>query len=393
MAVTIPTLNELYTDILAQLEAELNITIPLFGKSYLKVFAGVQAAKLKLYYLAIGKIQKNIFVDTADPEALGGTLERFGRIKLGRSPFVATVGLYGVEVTGAIGGTVPANTTFKANDDSLSPSKLFILDNAYILTASPDTIYLRALEAGLESRLVVGNQLTATAPMALVDSLATVVQEVSIPLAAETVEDYRVKVIEAFQLEPQGGAASDYRIWSADAQGVKKVYPYNKFGFPNEIEIYVEATLVDSTDGKGTPSAALLDEVESVIEFDPDTTKPLNERGRRPLGIFNIDINPISVKNIDITIGGFMDITVEKQTAILNKITNELANIRPFVDSADILSAKNDNLSQNSLIFMIQGAVTSAFFTSVTLQVDGVVVSSFKFTKGDIPSLNSITYA
>lgn len=392
MAIQIPTLNELYNDIKSQLESELNITIPVFGKSYLRVIAGVWAAKLKLYYLAIGNVQKNIFVDTADPEAIGGTLERFGRIKLGRSPFPATAGIYDIQVTGTIGATIGANTTFKANDDSLAPGKLFILDNSYILTATTDTITVRALEVGLDSRLDVGNELTSTAPIANVDSLATVLVENSQPLAAETIEDYRSKVIEAFRLEPQGGAGADYRLWSNDAQGVRRVYPYNKEGFPNEIEIYIEATIVDSIDGKGTPSTALLNDVEAVVEFDPDTTKPLNERGRRPLGVFNIDFNPVNIREIDITINSYQNLTLAKQTAITNLIESKLYEIRPFVDSVDILADKNNQLSANSIIFMIQEAVAGSSFGSVDMYVDGVLTSSIDFLLGDIPHLNSINF-
>lgn len=392
MAIQIPTLNELYNDIKSQLESELNITIPLFGKSYLRVIAIVWATKLKLYYLAIGNVQKNIFVDTADPEAIGGTLERFGRIKLGRSPFPASAGVYDIQVTGTIGATIAANTTFKANDDSLAPGKLFILDTAYVLVSTTDTITVRALEVGIDSRLDIGNQLTSTAPIANVDSLATVLAENTQPLAAETIEDYRSKVIEAFRLEPQGGAGADYRLWSNDAQAVRRVYPYNKQGFPNEIEIYVEATIVDSIDSKGTPSTALLNDVEAVVEFDPDTTKPLNERGRRPLGVFNIDFNPITVREIDITITGFVNLTLDKQTAITNLIESRLYDVRPFVDSIDILADKNNQLSANSIIFMIQEAVQGASFGSVDMYVDGVLTPSIDFMLGDIPHLNSINF-
>ncbi len=392
MAVTIPTLNELYTDILSDLQTKLGVTISPFGKSFLRALAGVQAAKLKLYYLAIASVQKNIFADTAESELNGGTLERFGRIKLGRNPFAATAAVYTVEVTGTIGATIQASTTFKSGDNSLNPSKIFQLDAAYTLVSSPDTITLRALEGGLDSKLSIGDTLTATAPIANVDSIAEVTVETTTPLAAETIEDYRTKVVEAYQLEPQGGAGSDYRLWSADAQGVKKVYPYNKKGFPNEIEIYVEATVVDSIDGKGTPSTAILDDVESVIEFDPDTTKPLNERGRRPLGIFNIDINPITAKNITIQITGFNALTVGKQATILTALTEYIGLIRPFVDSVDILSDKNDTLSVNGIIFAIQNALPSASFTSVTLNVDAVLVNSYKFTYGEIPYLESINY-
>ena len=392
MAVNIPTLNELRTDILADLEAGLGVTIPIFGKNFLRVLALVQAAKLKLYYLAIANIQKNIFVDTAEPEAIGGTLERFGRIKLGRSPFTAKPGSYEVSVTGDIGAQIDVNSTFKSNDDSLNPGKLFVLDANYILVAGPNTITLRALEGGLDSKMNVSDELTATAPIANVDELVIVTAETIEPFAAETTEDYREKSIEAYQLEPQGGAGSDYRIWSADAQGVQKVYPFIKQGFANEIEIFVEATLVDSIDGKGTPSQALLDSVEEVVERDPDTTKPLNERGRRPLGIFNIDFNTISVKEIDIEVVGFNGLTPTIQTDILNALTSAIREIRPFVSSADILADRNDILDVNKITFIILDAAPGAIFDSVSFKIDGVPTITNQFLNGDIPNLNIVSY-
>ncbi len=392
MAVTIPTLNALYTSTLADLEAELGITIPLFGKNFLRALAAVQAGKLKLYYLAIANLQRNMFVDLAEPEAVGGTLERFGRVKLGRSPFTPQSGSYAVDVTGTIGAVITASTTFKSDDDSASPSKIYQLDNDYTLVAGPNTITVRALEGGLDSQLEVGNTMTATAPIANVDQIATVSAEVITPLAAETVEDYRDKAIEAYQLEPQGGAGTDYRLWAADAQGVRKVYPLAKKGFNNEIEIFVEATIIDSADGKGTPPQSMLDEVEDVVEFDPDTTKPLNERGRRPLGVFNIDFLPIAVREVDVVISGYVDFSPAKEALILSAITDFVSNVRPFVDSSDVLANKNDILSVNNLTFAIIEAVPGSVFASVDLQIDAVSVPSFLFLNGDIPNLNSISY-
>src|SRR4051812_1989999 len=119
--ITIPTLVELYNAIKSDLETEFGATIPVVGKSFLRVFAACQAAKLKLYYLTVGKLQKNIFVDTADPESLGGTLERFGRVKLGRNPFPAQAGQYKIGVSGSIGAVIKSSTTFKSDDNSLSP--------------------------------------------------------------------------------------------------------------------------------------------------------------------------------------------------------------------------------------------------------------------------------
>lgn len=391
---SIPTLKELFDNVLADLEAEFTITIPLIGKSFLRVIASVQAAKLKLFYLTLAKVQKNIFVDTADPESTGGTLERFGRVKLGRNPFNAIAGEYTVEVTGTTGATIKANTTYKSNDNSLNPGKLFIIDADKILAAPTDSITLRALEAGLDSKLSIGDKLTSTSPIANVDKIGTVLTEDVQPLSAESVEDYRDKSIEAYQLEPQGGAASDYRIWSKDAQGVKQVYSFAKSGDPGVIDLFVEATIADSTDGKGTPSAAILSDVEDVVEFDPDITKPLEERGRRPQSAFQINFLPISVKTIDIEITNFVGLTPTLETNINNAIIAFLSEIRPFVAGADTLANKNDLLSINGLIFTVQDILTNEnFFETLTMKVEGSSVDvSFQFLNGDIPFLGTITF-
>lgn len=390
--ITIPTLQQLYTDVLGHIEAEYGSSVPLFGKNFLRALAAVQAAKLKIYYLAIANLQKNIFADTADPEAKGGTLERFGRTKLGRNPFPAVAGQYVIEVTGTVGAIIAAKTTFKSNDDSQNPGKLFILDAEFELLTNPDQITVRALEAGEDSQMFASEGMTATSPIADVSRTATVVSESVAPLAEETIEDYRTKVLNAFRTEPQGGAASDYRLWSADAQGVENVYPYASTGNANEIDLYVEATIADSTDGKGTPSSLLLDAVEAVVELDPDTTKDLNERGRRPLGVFAVNYLPVTIKEIDIEIASFSGITGAIQTAINNAMEAAIADVRPFIAGADVLEDKNDILDINRIIATILEVRPGSVFGAVTLRVDGVSVSTYTFTNGEIPWLDAITY-
>lgn len=389
--ITIPTLSELRTQILTALEAEYGDTVPTFGKVFLRAFANVQAAKMKLYYLAIAKLQKNIFADTADRESLGGTLERFGRIKLGRNPFPAQAGEYSVAVTGTIGSVIKANATFKSNDDSLNPGYMFILDSEFELTTSPDTITLRALTAGTDSRLQAGDELTATAPISGVNSLVTILEETTEPQAAEDIEEYRTKVLDAYKLEPQGGSGSDYRIWSADAQGVLRVYPYAKDGASNEINLFVEATIEDSTDNKGTPTAGILQEVEEVVEFDPDETLPITERGRRPLGVFQVHYLPITPLDVDIEIADFVGLTEDIETIISDALEERITLIRPFVSSCDVLEDKDDILDTNLIIATILSARPGSVFGTVTLTVDGSPVSTYTFEDGDIPYFNSVT--
>jgi hypothetical protein len=391
--ITIPTLKQLYDQILNDLQGQYGVSIPVLGKNFLRSVAAVQAGKLKSMYLVLGKIQKNIAPDTADSELKGGTLERFGRIKLGRNPFAAVAAQYVVQVTGTPGAVIPASTTFKSDDNALNPGLLYILDNSYTLVSNPDTITLRALTAGTGGALNNLDTLTVTAPIANVDNTATVQSQAVQPLDAETIDTYRTEILKSYRLTPEGGAATDYILWAQDAQGVARVYPYAATGQNNEINLFVESIISDSTDGKGTPSNTMLNAVESVIEFNPDSTLPILKRGRRPLGVHQVNYLPVTPKDIDIVIAGYSGITTDIQILILNAITAQINKIRPFVAAADILANKNDIISINTIISTILAAQPGSIFTGATLKVNGVSVSSFQFLNGDIPYLNSVTYS
>lgn len=390
--IALPSLSEIYTNVIADLNAEFGINISTKKKVALRVYAGVHAGKLWLNYKVLGFVQAQIWPDTATTEAKGGTLERFGRIKLGRNPDQAVAGQYAVTVTGTIGAVIPAQQTFKSDDDSLNPGYIFILDTAWTMLTASDSITLRALTPGTEAKLEAGDTLTATSPIPLVDKVATVTSETIQPLAAETTEDYRATLLRAFRLEAQGGSPGDYRIWSGDAQGVETVYPYAKPGETNANNIYVEAALADSIDGKGTPTAAILLDVEEVCEQSPDTTLSDAERSRRPLGVINyfLAITPL---NVDVEIVGFSGITVAQQALLLSALTSMLADVRPFIAGVDSVASKNDILDKNKINAVIYSQIPGAVYTGLVLTVNSVVLDTYTFGAGDIPYLNSVTYS
>jgi uncharacterized phage protein gp47/JayE len=384
--IRIPTLSELYNQIVADFESELGESIPLFGKSFLRATAAVQAAKLWINYKINAFVQKNSWVDTADPESMGGSLERFGRVKLNRNPYPATAGQYVVTVTGTIGAVIPARTIFKSNDNALNAGKLFILDNQYTLVAVSDSITLRALEIGIDSRLNIGNQLTSTTPISLVNSLAVVSSEAVEPFSSEEIEVYRRKIIESFQLEPQGGSSSDYRLWANEVQGVAQSYPFAVSGQVGQVNLFIEATIEDSTDGQGSASVGLLDDVKDNIEL-PISGVP----ARKPVG--NI-VNYLSVTplEVNIEIAGFQGLTTDIENLILGALTEEIAKIRPFVSAIDIVSKRNDTLNTNKIITTILTTIPGSVFGTITLEVDSVATASKTFAGGEIPFLNSVTY-
>ena len=381
----IPTLSELQIQIENDIKTELGITQSWIGKVVIKVLALVQAAKLKLYYLAIAFLQKNIFVDTATSEFQGGTLERFGRVKLGRDPFPAVAGEYTLDVTGEIGGIIQKGQTFKSTLTSTSPDKIYETKSQVTLTGTIGQIEVIALEPGTGSVLQIGDELESTAPIENVDSLATVNSVDVTAVEAEDLEEYRRLTIEAFQLEPQGGAATDYRIWSADAFGVRTVYPYTKDGEIYTVQVFVEALPENSEPGfpPGTPPASMLTDVEEVIELDPDTTKDINERGRRPLQAV-VEVLSVVPIEVTITIDGLTDKSAPVITAIEDALEDLFYTIRPYIPGADG-EDRSDTLYLSSVIAAIFNAIEEGInFSNVTIEINSVVYSQYTF--GDTPA-------
>jgi len=233
--------------------------------------------------------------------------------------------------------------------------------------------------------------LTITEPVIGVDKTVTVTEVVTQPTAGETEDLYRQAILNAIQLEPQGGAKSDYRIWSSDAQGIRLVYPYVRDGEAGTVDVYVEATLVDSSDGKGTPTTPILNEVLSVINFDPDVTKPDYERGRKPMQA-NVVVSAISLIPVDITITGLNDASVSVQNAIKSSVNDFLYGVRPYIDGADLLRNKNDILySGNVQAVVTDSLVNGNFFNVLDLKVDGNTVTAYEFGLGNIPYLRNLS--
>lgn len=372
---TIPTLQQLYSQVLADLESEMNITIPLFGKSFLRALAMVQAAKLWMLYLRLSFVQKNTWVDTCDSD----TLDRFGFVKLGRYRYPATQGKYLCSVNGSVGATINGGTQFISNDDSQSPGKLFVLDITYVCTGSSDEIELRALEAGDDSRLFIGNTLTSVVPISLVDSILTVTSETLQPDAAEDIEDFRRKVIDSFQLMPQGGAPADYRLWSSEVAGIVQTYPYTASGNTNQVNLFIEGDTVN-----GVPSPTDINNVRDNIEL------PTSDRPARKPATDLVNYLAVTPLTIDIEISSFVG--TPPASLIESAIISALSDVRPFVDSIDIVSNRNDLFSTNNIIQIILEVQPGSSFGAITMEVDGVVESSHQFTDGDIPLLGIISY-
>ena len=385
----IPSINEIREQIANDFKVKLNLSDANL-KYVLDAFDNVLAAQFHLMYLYLGDVQNNLFPDTANSEANGGTLERFGRIYLNRNPRPATAGVFKANVNGVVNSVLRSSLTFKSNEDALNAGKLFILDEEITLTSTSEEIEIRSLGGGLEFNLNVGDKLTITEPVLGVENIITIAEIVEQPTASEDLEVYRQNILDAIQLEPQGGSKTDYRLWASDAQGVRKVYPYVRNGEAGTVDIFVEATLIDSIDGKGTPSSTLLENVYDVIEFDPDETKPINERGRKPIQA-NVVTSEISLVPVDITITGVINSSSTIISTIENNINDFLYDVRPYISGADLPREKNDILYQARLQSVVTDVLENDnYFNNLAMFVDGVEVLSYEFNLGFIPYLRNL---
>lgn len=392
--ITIPLMSDIYSNIAADLKNKLQLD-DVQLKMVTDAFAKVEAAQFKLCYLLLIDIQNNMFPDTADTESNGGTLERQGRIYLKRNPFPASDGYYLAAVTGIAGSTIDTQVTFKSNDDSNSPGNLYILDNEYTLIGTDDVITLRALNAGEDFLLNNGDSLTATQPLLGVNQVVTITSVVTAPTDTEDTDVYRQNIENAIVLEPQGGAKTDYRIWAADAAGVQRVYPQLKDGDAGTVQVFVEATPNDSTDGKGTPSTALLNAVKAVLLFDPDESKPTNDRGRAPIQAAEfLECDAITPIPVDMQITSLQTSTDSIQASISSNMTSFLFGVRPYIAGCDLPRDKNDILTSVKAQSVVTDTIGPAnTFLSFQLSVDGVVVNTYTFSGGNIPYLRNVTYA
>ena len=387
----IPSIIDLNSTISDDLKTKLGLTDDEL-KKVISAMPLVLSAQLKLVYLYLSDIQNNIFPDTASSEDVGGTLERQGRIYLNRNPFPDSIGVFQITVTGVPGSVLRSNLTFKSNEDALNAGQVYVLDTEFIFVATSEVIEIRSLGSGVDFNLSVNDNLTITEPVIGVDKTVTVTSIVTQPTAGETDEFYAKAILNAIQLEPQGGARSDYRQWANDAQGVRLVYPYVRDGDASIVDVYVESTLIDSIDGKGTPSAPILALVEDVIEQDPDVTKPIYERGRRPMQA-DVQVSAISLVPVDVTITGLSDASLDVQTAINNALTSMIYEVRPFISGADLLRNKNDALYSGRVQSVVTDSLSNGnFFSFLDLFVDGNSVTSYVFELGNIPYLRDLNY-
>ncbi len=377
MSLQTPTTQDISDNIIAQLEATLNQTIPLLPKSFLRVLSKTLAAVFILLYKYGGFIFLQMFVATASisETIINGMqispLTAWGRLIGVGDPTAATQAelLIDITVENQV-GSLPSGSQLINSDNGVT----YITIGAVLLDAATVQATIRAVSdqaggggAGAIGNLQPGDIVSFANPLPNVARNATVDSQVVTGANAEATEVYRQRVIDRFQKRPQGGAYADYEIWGEEVEGIINVYPYTGQD-PGEVDVFAEATVESSGDPDGIPTAAQLQAVADSIELDENGLA-----SRRPANAL-VNVFAITRTGFDSEVSGLaVDNLAQVQSDITDAITEFFLAAEPFVDGLTIPPRK-DRITRSALIGLVEDIVTAANgqFTTVTFTPTGV---------------------
>ena len=369
MSLQTPTTKQISENIIAQLEASLNQTIPLLPKSFLRVLAKALSGVFILLYKYGGFMFLQIFVQTASAKSTvvnGQTivpLTNWGRLIGVGDPVAATNAELLIDITVENQtGSLPSNTQLVSTSNGVT----YITIGAVLLDSPTVQATIRAVSdqsggggAGTIGNLNPGDVVSFANPIANVSRNATVDSQVVTGADAESTDAYRARVIDRFQKRPQGGAYADYEQWGEEAAGIINVYPYT--GDPGQVDVYSEATVESSGDPDGIPTVAQLQAVLDLINLDSDGLA-----SRRNANAF-VNSLPITRTSFDVTVTGIsgVDDLATVQTDVTTALTEYFLSVEPFIVGLSV-PPRQDQITNTRVSAIVEDIVTAAGGTFIS---------------------------
>jgi uncharacterized phage protein gp47/JayE len=397
MSLQTPTTKQISDNIIAQLEASLNQTIPLLPKSFLRVLAKALAGVFVLLYKYGGFMFLQVFVRTAsasDTTVNGqvvNPLTEWGRLIGIGDPAPATNAELLIDITVENQtGVLPSNTQLVNTTNGVT----YITIGAVQLNAPKVQATIRASSdqaggggAGDIGNLDPGAIVSFANPLANVSRNAVVVSQTVTGADGESTDAYRGRIIDRFQKRPQGGAYADYEQWGEEPAGIINVYPYTS-DCPGQVDVYVEATPESSGDPDGIPTAAQLQEVLDSIELDQD-----GRATRRPVNAL-ANTFPITRTGFDIRVTGLqVDNLAQVQQTITQAIEEYFLDREPFIEGLSILP-RRDRITRSAVGGVVDDIVSASggIFSSVILSRAGVNVELYSLGIGEKAKAATVTF-
>lgn len=397
MSLTTPTTKEISDNIIAQLEASLNQSIPLLPKAFLRVLARALAGVFVLLYKYGGFMFLQIFVRTAtiSETTINGRvispLIEWGRLIGVGDPATATNAELLISITVETQlGSLPSGTQLVNSDNGVT----YITIGSVLLNAPTVQATIRAVSdqaggggAGAIGNLDVGATVSFANPLANVSRNTTVVSQTVTGADGESSDAYRQRVIDRFQKRPQGGAYADYEQWGEEPAGILNVYPYTS-DCPGQVDVYVEATVASSGSQDGVPTAAQLQEVLDSIELDQSGLA-----ARRPANAL-VNAFPITRVGFDVRV---TTLQVTSLAAVQLEIETALGEYfkgrEPYIIGLTVPPRK-DRITRTAVGGVVEDIVTAngGIFGGVIVSTNSVQTDAYTLGIGEKAKLSSVTF-
>lgn len=257
MALTRPTLDEIYNRIKGDFESRLSDGLALFRRAVLLIIAKIFAGVSHLIHGFVVNLGDQLLPDRADdPEFLNRHALMWGLIRIAGGYATGTI-----EFTGVDNSVIPAGTVLQDAD-----GYEFKTDIDAQIAAGSAIVPITASEIGAAGNTVY-NTLALVSPIAGVDDTGTIDTVLTGGADPETDDALRTRLLARIRRTPGGGTLADYMQWALDSNiEIKDSWAIENYaGIGTVGVIVVGKTVIE-------PSPTLLQEVKDYID------------ARRPLG-------------------------------------------------------------------------------------------------------------
>ncbi|WP_069267429.1 baseplate J/gp47 family protein [Paraburkholderia nodosa] len=383
-----PTLTQLRTQIWSDIQTGLSSILAFLQKAVLKILGAALAAMIWGVYGYLDWIAKQAVPWTADDEYLAG----WGALK---STYLkeATATVLNVLFTGAVPGTpVNAGAGVSRQDNALYT----VLSSTQVANDGTVTVEVQAMVAGSAANCDNGTAMTLTTAIAGIPSTGAVSGTVTPGADVEEQEDYRTRVMDAYQSPVQGGAQNDYVKWATDIAGVTRAWCLpNGFGVGTVVLYFMmdDAESAHSGFPQGTNGVSQYDEgpgglPRGIVASGDQLMVADKIVSEQPVTALLYACSPIE-NQIGFTISGLSSAGTTTQAAVNSALADifiRTGEPQGTIDWSDLTGAVNS----------VSG--TSGYLiTAVTSTVAGVTTSlptnaNITTSTGQLPVLGTVNY-
>lgn len=276
-----PTLEQLYNQGIAEINARLPGADAFIRRSNLEVLARVNGGAAHLFHGYLSYLSRQLFPDTAEADFMARWAAIWG---IARKAAVSARGDVGF--TGIDGAVIPTGTTLQRGDETEVQT---LVDGT--IAGGTAKILVRAVVAGSAGNSAAGTTLQLVSPIPGVNATATVGSAALTGGAdGESDESLRARLLDRIQTPPHGGAAADYVTWALEVPLVTRVWVA-----PQEqgIGTVTVRFVTDDAPGGLIPDAGKVQEVLEYISDRRPVTADLFVVAPVPVALnFTIQLTP-----------------------------------------------------------------------------------------------------